>query len=54
LEQTVQTNVEELVRKALTQDSPLFQRFQQKMEQGVQHFLDEGIRWEKKKPGFKK
>jgi hypothetical protein len=54
LEQTVQTKAEELFRKALTQDSPLSRRLQEKMEQGFQHFLDEGIRWEKKKPGFKK
>ncbi len=54
LDQTVQTKAEELVRKALTQDSPLSHKLQHKMEQGFQHLLDEGIRWEKRKPGFKK
>ena len=54
LEQTVQTKAEQMFRKALTQDSPLSQNLQQKMEQGFQHFLEEGIRWDKKKPGFKK
>ncbi len=54
LVQTVQTKAEELFRKALTQDSPLSHKLQHKMEQGFQHFLDEGIRWEKRKPGFKK
>jgi len=54
LEQTVQTKAEELFRKALAQGSPLSQRLQDKMEQGFQQFLVEGIRWERKKPGFKK
>jgi flagellar biosynthesis/type III secretory pathway protein FliH len=54
LEQTVQTKAEELCRKALSQDSPLAQRLQERIEQGFQRFLDEGIRWDKKKPGFKK
>ena len=54
LDQTVQVKAEELFRKALTQDSPLSRRLQEKMEQGFQQFLEDGIRWEKKKPGFKK
>ena len=54
LEQTVQTKAEELFRKALSPGSPLSRRLQDKMEQGFQHFLEEGIRWERKKPGFKK
>jgi len=54
LEQTVQSKAEDLFRKALTQGSPLSLKLQEKMEQGLQRFLDEGIRWEKKKPGFKK
>lgn len=54
LEQTVQTKAEELFRKALSPGSPVALKLQEKMEQGFQHFLDEGIRWEKKKPGFKK
>jgi hypothetical protein len=53
LEQTVQVKAEEMFRKALTQGSPLSQKLQDKMEQGFQHFLEEGIRWEKKKSGFK-
>ena len=54
LEQTVQVKAEELFRKALSQGSPLSQKLQEKMEQGFQRFLDEGIRWDRKKPGFKK
>jgi hypothetical protein len=54
LEQTVQVKAEELFRKALSQGSPLSQRLQEKMEQGFQRFLDEGIRCDRKKPGFKK
>jgi len=54
LEQTVQTKAEELFRKALSPGSPVAQKLQEKMEQGFQQFLDEGIRWDRKKPGFKK
>jgi hypothetical protein len=54
LEQTVQTKAEELFRKALTEGSPLSRKLQAKIEQGFECFLDEGIRWEKKKAGFKK
>ncbi len=50
----MQVKAEELFRKALSQGSPLSQKLQEKMEQGFQRFLDEGIRWERKKPGFKK
>jgi hypothetical protein len=54
LEQTVQVKAEELFRNALSQGSPLSQELQEKMEQGLQRFLDEGPRWGRKKPGFKK
>jgi hypothetical protein len=54
LEQTVQTKAEELFRKALTADSPLSKKLQEKIEQGFQRLLDDGIRWDKKKAGFKK
>jgi hypothetical protein len=54
LDQTVQTKAEELFRKALSAESPLSKKLEEKIEQGFQHFLEEGIRWEKKKPGFKK
>jgi hypothetical protein len=54
LEQTVQAKAEELFRKALSQGWPLSLKLQEKMEHGFQRFLEEGIRWEKKKAGFKK
>jgi hypothetical protein len=54
LEQTIQTQAEELFRKALSPGSPVAEKLQQKMEQGFQRFLEDGIRWDKKKPGFKK
>ena len=54
LEQTVQAKAEELFRKALAPGSPVAQKLQDKMEQGFQRFLEDGIRREKKKPGFKK
>ena len=54
LEQTVQAKAEELFRNALSPGSPVAQKLQEKMEQGFQRFLEGGIRWDKKKPGFKK
>ena len=54
LDQTFQAKAEELCRKALVSGSPLSQKLEEKIEQGFQRFLDEGIRWDKKKPGFKK
>ena len=54
LEHTVQAKAEELFRKALSPGSPVAEKLQEKMEQGFQRFLEDGIRWEKKKPGFKK
>ena len=54
LDQTVQAKAEELFNKFLAPGSPLAQKLEEKMEQGFQQFLEKGIRWEKKKPGFKK
>jgi hypothetical protein len=54
LDQTIQVKAEEIFKKALTEGSPLSRKLQEKMEQGFQRFLEEGIRWEKKKAGFKK
>jgi len=54
LDQTVQAKAEELFNKFLAPGSPLAQKLEEKMEQGFQQFLEKGIRWEKKKAGFKK
>jgi uncharacterized protein (DUF1697 family) len=54
LDQTVQTKAEELFRRMLTADSPFAKKLEEKMEQGLERFLEEGVRWEKKKAGFKK
>jgi hypothetical protein len=52
LDQTVQAKAEELFKRMLAPGSPLTKRLEEKMEQGFQHFLEQGIRWEKKKTGF--
>ena len=54
LEQILQTKAEALFTKAFANGSPLSQKLEAKIEEGFQHFIDEGIRWEKKKPGFRK
>jgi flagellar biosynthesis/type III secretory pathway protein FliH len=53
LEQTVQAKAEALFTKALSSESPLAKKLEEKIEQGFQLFLEEGIRWEKNKPGFR-
>jgi hypothetical protein len=54
LEQVVQNKAEMLFQKALANGTPLSQRLEDKITEGFQRFFEEGIRWEKKKPGFKK
>ena len=54
LDQTVQAKAEDLFKKMLSAGSPLSKKLEEKIERGFERFLEEGIRWEKKKPGFKK
>ncbi len=54
LDQTVQAKAEELFKRMLATGSPLSKKLEEKIEQGFERFLEEGIRWEKKRPGFKK
>ena len=54
LEQIVQNKAEALFQKAFANGSPLAKKLEDKIEAGLQSFFEEGIRWEKKKPGFKK
>jgi hypothetical protein len=39
---------------ALEQTLPLAKKLEDKIDQGSEKFIHEGIRWEKRKPGFKK
>jgi len=54
LNQAIQSKAEALFLRALDKDSPLGKKLEEKIEQGFQKFVDEGIQWEKKRPGFKK
>jgi len=54
LEQTLQTKAEELFKHAFANGSPLASKLESKIEEGFQRFIEDGIRWDKKKPGFKK
>jgi hypothetical protein len=54
LDQTVQAKAEELFKKFLPPGSPLSKKLEEKIEQGFERFLETGIRWEKKRPAFKK
>jgi hypothetical protein len=40
--------------KALANGSPFGKKLEDKIEEGLQRFIQEGIQWDKKKPGFKK
>lgn len=53
LEQTVQSKAEALFKKTSADGAPLSKKLEEKIEQGFQHFLEEGIRWGKRKPGLK-
>ncbi len=54
LDQVIQDKAEALFKKAFTNGSSMSKRIEEKIEDGLNRFLQEGIRWEKKKPGFKK
>jgi hypothetical protein len=54
LDQVIQRKAEVLFQQALAPGSPLAQKLEEKIEQGFQRFIENGIRWEKKKAGFKK
>ncbi|HTU91742.1 MAG TPA: hypothetical protein VMF69_16785 [Gemmataceae bacterium] len=52
LDQTVQAKAEELFKQFLAPGTPLAKKLEEKIEQGFQHFLEEGIRWEKNETWF--
>jgi hypothetical protein len=54
LDQTIQNKTEDLFKRVFAENSPLSQKLQEKIDQGFQRFIENGIRWERKKPGFKK
>jgi hypothetical protein len=54
LDQTIQDKAEALFKKALENGSPLSTKLAEKIERGFERFVQEGVQWEKKKPGFKK
>src|SRR5262249_8804403 len=54
LDQTLQTKAKELFKKTFQNGSPLAKKLEEKIEAGFEKFIEQGIRWEKKKPGFKK
>ena len=54
LEHVLHSKAEQLFKVAFTNDSPLSRKLEAKIEAGFQHFLEEGIKWEKGKAGFRK
>jgi hypothetical protein len=54
LDQTMQTKAEALVRRAFAEGSPFAERLERKIEEGFERFMENGIRWDKGKAGFKK
>jgi hypothetical protein len=54
LEQVVQARAEALFEQAFQGNSPLAKKLEERIDQGFQHFIENGIRWERKTPGFDK
>ena len=54
LEASLQAKTEVLFKKVFENGSPFAARLEEKLEQGFQRFVDEGIQWEKKRAGFQK
>lgn len=55
LDQTIQAQAEEIFLKAFKKNgSPLALKLHEKIQEGLDRFMTQGIQWEKKKPGFKK
>jgi hypothetical protein len=53
LEQTLQSKAEELFKTAFADGSPLAKKLEAKIEEGFHHFVQDGIRWDRQKAGFK-
>ncbi len=53
LDQMLQAKAEQIFKRALQEDSPLGKKLEEKIEQGFQNFITNGIRWEKAAAGFK-
>jgi mRNA-degrading endonuclease RelE of RelBE toxin-antitoxin system len=49
LEQILQAKAEAIFQKAFSNGSPLSQKLESKIEEGFQRFIEDGIRWDKKK-----
>jgi hypothetical protein len=48
LDRTIQSKAEALFKEAFENESPLAKKLEEKIDQGFQRFLEEGICWEKK------
>lgn len=54
LGQALQAKAEALFKKAFEGDTALARKLNEKIEQGFQRFIENGIQWEKKRAGFKR
>jgi len=54
LEDILQKKAEELFQKAFANGSPFAKKLEDQIELGFERFVEQGIRWEKKRAGFKK
>ena len=50
LERTFQMKAEQMFKHALENGSPLSKKLEQKIDDGYQRFIEDGIRREKRKP----
>ena len=54
LDQTLQAKAAALFKQAFSNGSGFAKRLEEKIEEDFQRFVENGIHWEKRKPGFKK
>jgi hypothetical protein len=54
LDQAIQAKAEAIFAKAFENGAPFGKKLEEKIEEGLQRFMQEGIQWDRKKPGFKK
>jgi len=54
LDHAIQAKAEMIFAKAFVNGAPFGKKLEEKIGEGLERFMQEGIQWDKKKPGFKK
>jgi hypothetical protein len=54
LDHAIRAKAEAIFTKAFENGAAFGKKLEEKIEEGLQRFIQESIQWDKKKPGFKK